>query len=443
MSRTRKPSTKAKKIIERLDRVVASSNKVSFYPLVVKEGHDCTVTDIDGNTYLDFNASWTTAGVGYSNPEVVKAIEEELEQSTGLASLCRHANVKTVEFAEMLVGLTPGNFKKKVWIGHSGSDACAAAYKLLPLATKKDRVLTFYGGYYGSDLAGMAMGGHPMSVQFKVPGLVAKVPYAYCYRCPFGLEYPSCGVFCASEFIENQTFKYVAPPDDTSFMMVEAIQGDSGDIVPPERYLQKLQRTCRKYGISFCVDECKTGFGRTGKMFAVEHEDSVIPDVMALGKSIASGFPVGALVGRRELMDTGLTLTTLSGNSIGAAAGLATMQVIRKKKLVDNAYRQGRYLRKRLDELKERHDMIGDVRGKGLFFGIELVKDRKTKEPARKETAEVALRAWQLGLIIAYMGADFNVLEITPPLTIDESQIDHGIEILDNALTYVAKSRAR
>jgi 4-aminobutyrate aminotransferase len=404
-----------------------------YYPLVVKEAHDSTVIDVDGNSYLDFNAGWTVAGVGYSNPTIVDAIEAELHRSTGVAA-ATFPNERTAEFAEKLIELTPGKFEKKVWFGHSGTDSCAAAYKLFPVVTKKSRILSFYGGMQGIDVGGMAMSGHPATSKYPIPSLVTKIPYAYCYRCPYGLEFPSCGIHCASDFIEENVLKYVSPPEDTSFMMVEPLQSDSGDIVPPDGYLEKLKKTCERFGLLFVTDEVKIGFGRTGKMFGSEHSSGVEPDAIALGKSIASGMPVGALVARKGLLDTGFALSTLVGNAIGAAAGLATLQVIEREHLTENAAKMGHYMKKRLEELKEKRPLIGDVRGKGLIIGVEFVKDRRTKEPAKRETAKIVYRAWQLGLLTVYVGADGNVIELTPALTIGRKEVDSAVEILDRAI---------
>ena len=400
---------------------------------MVEKGQDCKVTDVDGKLYLDFNAGWTVAGVGHSNKSVRKAVKEELDKSAGLTAIT-FPNEKTIAFAEQLIALTPGKFEKRVWFGHSGSDACGAAFKLMPSRTGKSRALSFYGSMHGTDAAGLAMGGHPAVSKYSIPSLTTKIPYAYCYRCPYGLEYPSCGIYCASDFIENNVLKYVSLPEDTSFMIVEPIQSDAGDIVPPPGYLAKLKRTCEKFGITFVVDEVKTGFGRTGRMFAIEHEPAVVPDAIALGKSIASGIPVGALVGRKELMEGGFALSTLSGNSIGAAAGLATLREIRSKKLAQNSKRMGEYLLKLLKEMREVHSLIGDVRGKGLIIGIEFVKDRKTKQPAKLETAKIVYRAWELGLLTVFVGADSNVMEITPPLIITRNQIEKGASIIERAI---------
>ena len=429
---------KSDAILKRLDGSVANSVRALYYPIAVKEAHDCTVTDVDGKSYLDFNASWTVAGTGYSNKEVGEAVKAEIDRNFGVAAGTFPGEL-TARFAERLIGLTPGHFDMKVWFGHSGSDACDAPFKMLPPATKRPRVLSFFGSMHGVDVGGMAMAGHPATSKYPIPTLATKIPYAYCYRCPFGLEFPSCGIYCAGDFIEDHVFKYVNPPEDTSFVMVEPIQSDSGDIAPPPGYLEKLKQTCDKYGILFVVDEVKVGFGRTGKMFATEFSKGVVPDGVSLGKSIASGIPVGAFVARKDLVDTGFALSTLSGNAIGAAAGLATIDFIEKKRLPENAARVGAHLLKLLTEMKSRYETIGDVRGKGLMIGVEFVKDRRTKEPAKMDTVKIVYRAWQLGLLTVFVGADSNVIEITPPLTITKEAVERGARTIEQSIKDVQR----
>jgi 4-aminobutyrate aminotransferase len=423
----------SKRLFEKFGRAVGSSNSVIYYPIIVDRASGCIVSDVDGRDYLDFNSSWTVSGVGHANKRVVGAIKSELGRSMGLAAIS-FPSPKTIEFAERLISLTPGGFEKRVWFGHSGSDACDAAYKLIPKKTGKPRILSFYGSMHGTATGGLAMGGHPAVTKYSTPSNVTKIPYAYCYRCPYGLSYPSCGMYCASDFIEEHVLKNVSPPEETSFVIVEPIQSDAGDIVPPAGYLGKLKRTCEKAGILFVVDEVKTGLGRTGRMFCFEHSPGVVPDAIALGKSLGSGIPVGALVARKELLDEGFALSTLSGNAICAVAGIATLETIKKQGLIENSRKMGDLLIRLLNEMKERHDIIGDVRGKGLIVGIEFVKNRRTKKPAKLECAKIVYRAWQLGLLTVFVGIDSNVMEITPPLIITQKQIERGATIIESAI---------
>ena len=197
-----------KDILSRFQKAVGSAGKISYYPLIAREARGSTITDIEGRQFLDFNSSWTVASLGYCNPHIVRAVSREAHRSLGLATVSMHPTELTLRFAEELIQLTPGRFEKAAWFGHSGSDACGAAFKLFPLVTRKERVISFIGGMHGIDLAGIAMGGHSSTARFHVPSLTTKVPYAYCYRCPFHLEYPSCGVYCGGDFLEEQIFKY-------------------------------------------------------------------------------------------------------------------------------------------------------------------------------------------------------------------------------------------
>jgi len=326
-----------------------------------------------------------------------------------------------------------------VWFGADATQACSATYKLFPLVTKKERMITFFGAMHGYDLAAIAMGGMPSTAKFRNSNLVTKVPYAYCYRCPFGLEYPSCGIYCA-DFIEEQVFKFVNPPEDTSHMLVEPIQGDGGDIVPPPGYFEKLKRICSKNDILFAVDEAKTGLGRTGKMFAMEHIDGVVPDAIAMGKGVGGGIPLGALIARKELLDTAFLATSFSGSAMGSAAGLALLNIIERDKLADYAGKMGEYILGRLNEMKSKHRLIGDVRGKGLVIGIELVSDQKKKTPAKAEALETLKQAWKLGALLTVVGPDHNVIEMTPPLNISREDVDLGLDCFDRALSTVEHS---
>jgi 4-aminobutyrate aminotransferase len=265
-----------------------------------------------------------------------------------------------------------------------------------------------------------------------------KIPYAYCYRCPFSLTYPECGMYCANDFIEDYALKTMADSEDLSGLIVEPVQSDGGDIVPPKGYLDELKKITDKYGMLFVVDEVKVGFGRTGKMFGVQHS-SVVPDIVVVGKPIASGMPLSACVCKGEILDSlvGTHLVTTGGNPVSCAAGLATINVIEKERLVDNAAKVGEYMKKRFSELAKTHNLIGDVRGAGLILGVELVKNRETKEPASREAAKFCYQAWKNGLITVYVGLNSNVIEITPPLVLTIDQAERGLRIFEQSLSDV------
>lgn len=425
-------------MLERDDGLIADALKLRFFPLGVARAEGCHLVDAAGTRYLDFTAGWALANTGYSNARVKAAVAAELERST-FSSLISGMHTPALDLAETLVGLTPGDFPKKVWFGLSGSDASETVGRLLPLATGRRRMISFIGSYHGATAASMSMSAHIAMTQFIGGGNVVKVPYPHPYRPPFGEE-PAEAADRALRFLEEYIFKTICPPDDVGGIIVEAVQSDGGDIVPPPDFLPKLEALCRRHGIYLILDEVKVGMGRTGRMFAFEHA-GVTPDAVIMGKSLGGGLPLSAVVARRELLDTGFALFTATGNAVCCAAGLANITAIQEDGLVDRAARTGAYLHAQLRALQAKHDLIGDVRGLGMIQGVELVTDRAAKTPAVKETAKVAYRAFELGLLVFYVGMFSNVLEITPPLIMTEAEVDAGVAILDQALTDVAAGR--
>jgi 4-aminobutyrate aminotransferase len=432
----RKLSRKAMNILRRdgnaIGRASCPRQLIAPYPLVVEETKGAIIRDVDGNEYIDFSAQGAVAGTGYCHPTVLDAIEKQVRKTTAIG-LWSCSNSVSVELAEKLIEITPGKFKKKVIFGHSGSDACDGVYKLVPLYTKRPRIVSFLGGFHGSTMGAYSLSGvKGLSKILGFPNVV-KVPYPYCYRCPFHLEYPDCGTYCV-DFIEDQIFTTICPPEDTSALIIEPIISDGGEIVPPDGYLKKLKRLCEQYNLLFIADEVKHGFGRTGRMFAIEHEN-VEPDITVLGKSIASGMPLSACVGPAEMMDImGAHAFTLAGHTVSCAAALASIRVILAEKLTENAEKLGSKMKERLEEMKEEHELMGDVRGKGLIIGVELVKNGESKEPAPMEALKVCHRAWELGLITICVGIHANVVEITPPLVLTKEQAEKGLNMLEEAI---------
>ncbi|MEM4497960.1 MAG: aspartate aminotransferase family protein, partial [Nitrososphaerota archaeon] len=302
------------------------------------------------------------------------------------------------------------------------------------------RILGFQGSYHGQTMGALSLSGHKSLARFIGFPNVVKAPYPYCYRCPFKQHYPECGLLCL-DFIEGNVMEN-APADDLSAAIIEPVQSDGGVIVPPPEFIPKFYRICKDKGVSFVVDEVKVGFGRTGRFFAIEHYD-VAPDAISMAKPMASGFPLSAVVGRAEIMDAAAAahLFTSSAHPISCAASLATINTIMRDGILERASRMGSFLMKRFKEMSEVHELIGDVRGSGMILGIELVKDRRTRIPATFETACLVYRAFELGLLITYVGAYSNVVEITPPLTMSIEDAEKGLEIFEKALDDVEKDR--
>lgn len=425
----------------RLDnKLIAEAIKLRFYPLAVESGEGCRLRDVEGKEYLDFTGGWALANTGYSHPHLKQAVTEQLNRTT-FASLISGMHEPALRLAEKLVELVPGDFGKKVWFGLCGSDASETVGRLLPLATGKRRMVSFIGGYHGSTAASMAMSAHAAQTQFIGGGHVVKVPYPNPYRCPFGDEVTDCAEK-AIRFLEDYIFKTICPPDDVAAVIVEAVQSDGGDVVPPPQFLPMLEDVCRRHDVYLVVDDVKIGMGRTGEMFSFQHFN-VTPDAVILGKSLGGGLPLSAVVARQEILDVGpaLAIFTSAGNGLSCAAGLATVEIIEGEGLVQNARQIGAYLHDKLRALQAKHPLVGDVRGLGLIQGVELVKDRETKEPASTAAAKVVYRAFELGLLVFYVGMYSNVLEITPPLILTEADADEGVAILDQALADVEAGR--
>lgn len=413
--------------------VISDVMKLRFYPVVVESGRGAVLTDAEGKEYLDFTAGWGVANVGYGHPRVVEAIIRQLEKLSFAAPISV-INEQSVGLAEELISLMPGSFAKSVWYGHSGSDANEFIAKIVPIATGRPKLLTFVGSYHGQTMGSYGMSGHPSQSRISGGGNVVKLPYPYCCRCAFDKKPETCGLFCL-DHIRDYVLEFVVQPSQVGALVVEAVQCDGGDIVPPDGFLAGLEKLCRKHGILFIVDEVKVGFGRTGKMFAFENWN-VTPDAVVLGKPLGCGQPLSAVVGTKELLNAAAAahLFTTAGNPVACAAAREGIRVIREEKLAENAGSIGKYLSAAFAELQKKYDCIIETRGIGLLQGIELVKNRSTKEPDAKLTAAATYRAYELGLLHYYAGVFNNVLEFTPPLMITKEQADRAVDIVGRSI---------
>ncbi|MCS7126471.1 MAG: aspartate aminotransferase family protein [Aigarchaeota archaeon] len=425
--------------LEREERTIGKVIGIRFYPIVVDRASGSKVWDVEGREYIDFSSQWAVTNLGHNNLEVIEAVKKQLERLV-FSSHTTFPNTVGIELAERLVEITPGDFKKKVWFGLTGSDANEFIYKIMPIYSNRRRLLGFQGSYHGQTMGALSLSGHKALTRFIGFPNTIKAPYPYCYRCPFKQQYPECGLLCL-DFIENNVIDN-APPEDLSAVIVEPIQSDGGVVVPPTEFIPNLYKICKDRGISFVVDEVKVGFGRTGRFFAVEHSN-IAPDVISMAKPMASGFPLSAVVGRDEIMDSALAahLFTSSAHPVSCAASLATINIILRDKILEKASRIGEYILKRLNEIHGEHRLIGDIRGRGMILGVELVKDHRSKTPAAFETACLVFRAYELGLLTTYVGTYSNVIEITPPLTIGVEDVEKALEIFEKALDDVEKDR--
>ncbi|RLC78876.1 MAG: acetyl ornithine aminotransferase family protein [Chloroflexi bacterium] len=426
------PGPRAREWVER-DKRAISPSYTRAYPFVMERGKGVEVWDVDGNRYLDFNAGVAVLATGHCHPEVVKAIKEQAEKFIHMAGTDFYYPVQ-IRLAEKLNEIAPIKEDTLVFFVNSGAEAVESAFKLARYATRRPLTLAFIGAFHGRTMGAITLtaskavqkrGFYPM-----VPGVV-HVPYAYCYRCAFKQEYPSCDLYCV-KYIEEVVFHTYAPGDEFSAIFVEPIQGEGGYVVPPPEFFPRLRELADKYGILLVVDEIQSGMGRTGKMFAIEHW-GVEPDIVCVAKGIASGLPLGAMVARKSLMTwpSGAHGNTFGGNPISCAAALVTIKLL-EEELIENAARMGEYAMNRLKEMAEKHPIIGDVRGKGLMIGVELVKDRETREAIPEVRDQAVYKAFERGLLL--LGCGLSTVRMMPPLSITKDLLDEGLDIFEGVL---------
>jgi len=435
---TELPGPKARAVVARSDQVVNPSLPRA-YPLAIARGQGLVVEDVDGNRFLDCAAGIAVCSTGHCHPRVVQAVQDQAGRFLHICGADFYDPVY-VELAERLSALAPWPGPKKVFLGNSGAEAVEAALKLVRFHTRRSQILAFFGAFHGRTMGAISLtaskpvyhrGFGPL-----VPG-ITHVPYAYCYRCAYNLTYPDCGLACV-DYIEDTLFARSIAPDEVAAIFVEPVQGEGGYIVPPPGWLARVRALCNKYGILLVDDEVQAGMGRTGRMFAIEHW-GVEPDIVCSAKALASGMPLSAMIARDGVMNwpPGAHGSTFGGNPVACAAALATLDVIEEDRLIDNAARVGAHLMARLRELAQASRIIGDVRGLGLMVGVELVKDKATKERAKAETNQVALECFKRGLLTLPCGP--NSIRFSPPIIITEAQADTAFEIFAEAVAAVEK----
>lgn len=426
------PGPRARALIE-ADGQFVSPSYTRDYPLVIARGEGAIVEDVDGNRFLDCTAGIAVTSTGHSHPDVVAAIVEQAGRFLHMSGTDFYYEPQ-VRLAERLAALVPIEGAVRSFFSNSGAEANEAAIKLARYATGRPFILAFLGSFHGRTLGALSLTASK-AVQRKgfgptAPG-VFHAPYADCYRCPLGLRPSSCQAECLG-VLEDQVLVHLVSPDDVAAVVVEPIQGEGGYLVPPAQFHQRLQALCRQHGILIVADEVQSGMGRTGRMFACEHF-GLVPDVVTMAKGIASGMPLGVTSARAEVMawPPGAHASTFGGNPVSCAAALATIELLTTS-LVENAAAVGAHLMAGLTDLAARHPLIGDVRGKGLMIGIELVRDRQTKERATTERHEVVQAAFARGLLV--LGAGRNAVRLAPPLVLTTAQADIALGILDEAL---------
>ena len=430
------PGPRARAIVER-DEAWASNAYIKEYPLVVALGEGMMVEDVDGNRFLDFMAGIAVAATGYSHPRVVAAVKDAADRFMhicgsdfyyeGMAKLC-----------ERLARLAPGPSKKRVFLTNSGTEATEGAIKLARYSTRRTAIIAFRGAFHGRTTGAVSLTSSKARQHAGFGPLlpdVHHVPYAYRYRCPWCADRPACTRACLSA-LEDDLFSRHLDPHDVAAIFVEPVQGEGGYVVPPPGWLGDLRALCDKYGILLVADEVQSGVGRTGRMWACDHE-GVEPDILLTAKGLGSGMPIGAMVAKESIStwESGSHGSTFGGNPVCCAAALATLDLV-EGGLMANAAAMGERLKAGMCRLAERHACIGDVRGLGLMVGVEFVQDRATREPAPVLVHDLVQNAFQRGLLL--LGAGKSSLRLAPPLIVGAEDVDIALEMIDTGLGELA-----
>jgi 4-aminobutyrate aminotransferase len=426
------PGEKALEYLKR-DKEVVSPSYPRAYPFMMDHGKGSEVWDVDGNRYIDFASGIAVCSTGHSHPEVVAAIKDQVDRFLHISSDFYHP--VWVEFSERLTRTAPFKENGRVFLGNSGTEAVEAAIKLARHHTNRQHFIGFYGGFHGRTMGSLSFTSSKTLYRNRfTPTMsgVTHVPYPDAYRPVLSAKGKDYGETVV-RYIEDVVFSRLVPPEDTAAVLVEPILGEGGYVVPPDGFFPALRELCDKYGILLIVDEVQSGVGRTGKWWAIEHW-GVEPDIVCFAKGIASGIPLGGILAKASVMDwpEGAHGNTYGGNPVACRAGIVTLDLI-ENGFMENAGEVGEYTLDALSEIMTRHPTIGEVRGKGLMIGIELVKDRETKEPAGELRDVVVEGAFKRGLI--GLGSGKSSIRLAPPLNINRDLIDEGLLMLEDALT--------
>ncbi|MGE0866765.1 MAG: acetyl ornithine aminotransferase family protein [Vicinamibacterales bacterium] len=431
--KTALPGPKAKAIIER-DGKVVSPSYTRGYPFVMARGSGAMVEDVDGNLFLDCAAGIAVNSTGHSHPAVVAAIVDQAQKFLHMSGTDFYYEPQ-VQLGEAFNEIAPFGGDKRSFFSNSGTEANEAAIKLARYSTRRYGMIAFLGSFHGRTLGSLALTSSK-AIQRRGFGPMQAgtfhAPYATCYRCPVGLRPETCQAECLG-FLEDQVLVHLVSPDEVAGVLVEPIQGEGGYVVPAPQFHERLRALTKKHGMLLIADEVQSGMGRTGKMFAMEHF-GVEPDMITAAKGVASGMPLGVTTARAGVMDwpPGAHASTFGGNPVSCAAAMATITLL-KDSLLKNAAEVGAFMMDRLKALQDKHAIIGDVRGRGLMIGVELVKDRVTKERATAERDKVVDACFARGLLV--LGAGKNALRISPPLVLTRAQATTAVDIIDQALS--------
>ncbi len=437
--RTEVPGPKSKALMKRREAAVPRG-PYHATPIFAARSEGAMIEDVDGNNFLDFAGGIGCLNTGHRPAEIASALRGQIEKYLHLCfSVTPYEGYVAV--AEKLNALTPGKFAKKTVLVNSGAEAVENAVKIARAYTKRPAIIAFNDAFHGRTMMALSLTSktHPYKAGFEpFPGDVYRLPYAYCYRCSYGLTYPSCKLACATAL--EDAFKRVVAEESVAAVIAEPVLGEGGFIAPPKEYYSTLQEICRKHRILFIADEVQSGIGRTGKMFASEHY-GIEPDIIISAKSLGGGLPLAAVTGRAEVMDAaevGGLGGTFGGNPLSCAAALAALEIIEKDGLLARSTQLGQKFEARGKRWTKDFQIIGEVRGLGGMCAIELVKNPATREPAADETKKIAQYCYEHGLITITAGTYGNVMRILAPLVVTDAQFEEGLDVLEAALAHVS-----
>lgn len=418
--------------IEKYNAYVNTSMVPGFVPVIFDHANGAEVFGKDGKMYLDCFAGIAVTNIGHGNPEVIEAAKSQIDRYVHCCSYVYY-NATMADLAEKIAQITPGRLNKS-FFANSGAEAVEGAMRMAKTFTGKREFISLQGGFHGRTYATLSITGNAARKKRAGPYMPGAIfaPAPYCYRCTFDLKPETCGMRCAeylADIIRYNTYS------DVAAFIVEPVMGEGGIIPPPQPYFNAVKEVLKHYGILLFVDEIQTGFARTGKMFAIEHY-GVEPDIMVLGKGIANGFPLSVFIAPDEVADTfqpGEHLNTFGGNPVCCAAALATIGFLQRENTINKVTEKEKLVKERLNYIKGKYPIIGDVRGRGLMIGAEMVRD-KAKTPAPDEAKAVQQKCFESGLLIGIGGILQNVLRIQPPLIIDDNQLDQALNIIEKSV---------
>jgi len=427
------PGPKAAAIIAR-DEQVMSQNYSKDYPLVAARGENALIEDVDGNRFLDFGTGIAVTATGHSHPKVVQAVKDQAEKFIHMCYTDFYYD-NLITLGERLARRGPAPGPWRVFFANTGAEVVEGAVKLARVVTGRQKLIAFYGAFHGRTYGAMSLTASKLVQKRGYAPFLPEVyhsHYANCYRCPVGKEPATCNVECLN-LLTDTMFAHTVNPDEVAAVIVEPVQGEGGYVVPHPQFLKRLRELTRKHGILLIADEVQSGMGRTGRLFASEHFD-LQPDIVVVAKGIASGMPLAALMARADVMkwNDGGHGSTFGGNPVSAAAALATLDLL-EGGLIDNAAKVGEHLLKRAKDVLLKHPAMGDVRGIGLMIGLDIVKDKASREPDGAMRLKIIQECFRRGLIL--IGCGKSTIRFAPPLTIDAEDADIAVGIVDEAMT--------